>query len=517
MEASVRQRSYIFIGILVVTLLLLLPNFAPDKFLGPKGESSWISRPISLGLDLKGGVYLMYEVQTKEAVRGRLASLIQGIRADLRNEKVAVTRATVNEQNQIEIQLLTGRNASKAKDLIDQNYRRSISFVEQRGGGEGEKATIVFQMPAEEAVRVEHDSVRQAIETLGKRVDVFGVSEPLIQRVGEDRIMLQMPGAHDIEAVKRVVGKVAQLEFKLVSEGATDDRVKLKDRDGATIEVEGTALMAGDAVAEARPGNSRGQVDVSLSLTTEGARTFRRITTENTGRRLAIILDNIVYSSPKINEPIAGGQASITGNFTFEEASELAKVLRAGALPASLKVLEERTVGPSLGAQSIQSGVLASIIGVVGIALFMISYYGKSGAVAMISIGINVAMLMAALSFFGATLTLPGLIGLALTAGMAVDANIIIYERIRDEIALGAGRDAAVAAGFHKAFSAIFDSNVSTLLAGVVLYVLGSGPILGFALTLSLGVLTTVFCATWVCRYFFDLLPLVGKRNGLSI
>jgi preprotein translocase subunit SecD len=518
MNEGLRNRLLVVLGAVVFAAVCLLPNFSPESFKNEKGEGTWLSEPIKLGLDLRGGVHLMYEVQTKEAVKSRLSSVIQAIRVAFRDDKIAVTRAVVTESKAIEITLLSARNVERAKQIVTENYRDQLSFVEQRAA-DGERVTLVYNVPPLASAQIEKDSVQQAVETLERRVNQFGVAEPLVQKVGEDRIMLQMPGVQDIESVKRVVGKLAQLEFRfLPAMGAPAGSLKLKDRDGAAVNVEESVQMTGDAVQNARwSTGTTNQVEVLLTLTTEGARTFRRVTTDNVGRNLAIILDGVVYSSPRINEPITGGQAQITGSFSPQEASELSMILRAGALPASLKVLEERTVGPTLGQQSIKSGILASIVGVVGIALFMLFYYRKAGAVAMASICINVFLLIGILSLFGVTLTLPGLAGLALTAGIAVDSNIIIYERIRDELRIGAGRDAAVAAGFDKAYSAIMDSNFTTILAGIILYILGSGPILGFALTLCVGVLTTVFCAVFVCKLFFDFLPLAGSRNGLSI
>jgi len=518
MNDSLRNRLLVFVGAVTLAAVCLLPNLSPQSFKNEKGESFWLSEPIKLGLDLRGGVHLMYEVQTKEAVKSRMSSVVQAIRIAFREDKIAVTRTALSENNGIELTLLSARNVERAKQIITENYRDQLSFVEQRAA-DGDRVTLVYSVPPPEAARIEKDSVQQAVETLERRVNQFGVAEPLVQKVGENRIMLQMPGAHDIESVKRVVGKLAQLEFRfLPNPGASAGALRLKDLEGGFVSVEETIQMTGDAVQNARwSTGTTNQVEVLLTLTTEGARTFRRITTDNVGRNLAIILDGVVYSSPRINEPIPGGHAQITGNFNPQEASELSMILRAGALPASLKVLEERTVGPTLGQQSIQSASLASIIGVIGIAIFMIGYYRKAGAVAMFSICVNLFILLGVLSLFGVTLTLPGLVGLALTAGMAVDSNIIIYERIRDELRIGAGRDAAVTAGFDKAYSAIFDANLTTIIAGAILYILGSGPILGFALTLCVGVLTTVFCAVFVCKVFFDLLPLSGSRNGLSI
>jgi preprotein translocase subunit SecD len=326
-----------------------------------------------------------------------------------------------------------------------------------------------------------------------------------------------MPGASDVESVKKIVGSVAKLEFRFHPSATTRAFAEqIKTRDGTLVAVEDEVQMTGEAVDDARVSTGTGQVEVSLALNKEGARQFRRITTDGVGRQLSIILDGVEYSSPVIREPIAGGRASISGGFTFEEAKQLAVVLRAGALPAPLKVLEERTVGPTLGQESIEKGILAIIVGFVAILLFMVTYYKKAGMVAVASLALNIVLVLAGLSAFGATLTLPGLAGLALTVGMAVDANVIIFERIREELRRGAGRDAAVEVGFGKALSAIIDSNITTLLAGLVLFYFGTGPIKGFAVTLSIGILTTIYCATFVAKLSFDLFPLRGK-SGLSI
>jgi preprotein translocase subunit SecD len=293
--------------------------------------------------------------------------------------------------------------------------------------------------------------------------------------------------------------------------------LSLRGKSGETVVVEDQALMTGDAVSDARVNiDQKGEVQVSLKLTPTGGQTFARITSENVGRQLAIVLNGVVTSSPVIREPITDGNASISGGFTMDEAKELKIVLKSGALPAPLEILEERTVGPTLGLESVKKGLIAMAIGFGTISLFMVVYYLKSGAVAVGTLVLNAILMMGCLSLFGATLTLPGLAGLALTIGMAVDSNVIIFERIRDEIRNGASRDLAVHTGFDKAFGAIFDSNLTTLLAGGILYYFGTGAIRGFAVTLSVGIATTLFCAVYVARLCFDYFELKGKQ-GLSI
>ncbi len=511
MGTELRNRVIIYLSVIVVAFLFLLPTLFPSTFEG----RSWISKPISLGLDLRGGVYLVYQVQSEEAVKSSLQTTSNSIRRDLREEKVAVPRGRVNEKNQIELTLLSQKSADKAKSYISEQYK-SLQFIDEVPTGR--QAKLVYGLSEQEVESIKRSAVDRAIETLRNRVDQFGVTEPIIQKVGTRRIILQMPGQDDIEAVKKIVGSVAKLEFRFKPNSQTRRyQIMVEDKTtGAPVPVEDEVQMTGDAVKDASVGVIDGQVEVGLTLNSEGARTFRRITTEGVGRQLAIILDGAEYSAPRINEPIAGGRASITGDFTMDEARQLAVVLRAGALPAPLKVLEERTIGPTLGQESIERGVTAIIVGFILVVIFMIIYYKKAGIVAVASLFLNIILVVAALSAFGATLTLPGLAGLALTIGMAVDANVIIFERIREELRIGAGRDAAVNSGFDKALSAIIDSNITTLLAGLILYYFGTGPIKGFAVTLSIGILTTIYCATFVARFSFDLFPLMSKK-GVSI
>jgi preprotein translocase subunit SecD len=510
MADDLNRRLGFFVCAIVFALLLLAPTFLKGTI-----PEQWISRPLALGLDLSGGVHLVYEVQTREAVKGRLQTEAKSIVATLKEAKIAAVRNRVNENNQIEITLLSEDATEKARSKIEEDFK-NLAFVQK--STDGGRFVLSYGYNPVTAQKIESDSVVQAVETLRNRVDQFGVAEPLIQKNGEKRILLQMPGIQDIEAVKKAVGSLAKLEFRLVMDGAPggDGTVTMKNKEGTPIVVQDEPMMTGEAVESAHPENFGGQVHISLKLTTEGARTFRKVTAENVGRRFAIILDGTIYSDPVIREAIPSGQASISGGFTFAEATNLSRVLRAGALPAPLKVLEERTVGPTLGSESIVKGITAIIVGMLGIMTFMIVYYKKSGFVAVGTLFCNMLFLMGLLSAFGATLSLPGLAGLALTIGMAVDANVLIFERIRDELRLGVTRDAAVSSGFDKAFSAIIDANLTTLISAMLLYYFGTGPVRGFAVTLSVGILTTVFSATFISRLAFDALQLEGK-NGLSI
>ena len=510
MSSEIKKRIIIFVSSIVLSFLFLAPTLSNGKL----NSTNWFSKPLALGLDLSGGVHLVYEVQTNEAVKSRLQSTLNSLRSSLRADKIAIVRGKVNDKDQIEFSLLSDAFTEKTQKLIEDNFKE-VSIVEKTK--EDGKSRFLLGINPAQVERIKSESVNQAIETLRERVDQFGVAEAAIKKVGINRIMLQMPGVSDIEAVKKVVGSVAKLEFRLLPVGGADTRtISLKNREGLPVIVEDEALMTGDSIDDARVEMMDGQVEVHLKLTSEGRRTFGRITTENVNRQLAIILDGVVYSSPNINEPITTGDARITGGFTMEEGRQLKIVLKAGALPAPLKVMEERTVGPTLGMESIKKGILAILFGFVAVILFMCFYYKKSGVVAVISLAVNMILIVGILSMFGATLTLPGLAGLALTIGMAVDSNVIIFERIKDELRIGATRDAAIRAGFDKALSAILDANLTSLLAASILYVFGTGPIRGFAVTLAIGVVTTVYCATFCSRLAFDYFELKGSK-GLSI
>lgn len=504
------QRTLILAAVLIAAVASLLPTVFQSSF-----TSKWPTKPLALGLDISGGVHLVYGVKSQEALKSKLQSMLSNVRSKLRERKIAVAQGSLGADNTVQLTLLSDSSIDAAKSAVAE-IASELTFVSQQS--DGSRPTLVFGISPVLAQRIEHDAIDQAVETLRNRVDQFGVSEPLIQRSGENRIILQMPGVSDVNAVKKVVGSVAKLEFRLVATSSEGGRVvTLKDKAGRIVSVEDQALLTGDAVDDARVAfDQNGQVEVALRLTPAGAQDFGRITAENVGRQLAIVLDGVVQSAPVIRTAITGGQASITGGYTTDEAKELKVVLKAGALPAPLEVLEERTVGPTLGMESVKKGLLAMAVGFGTISIFMVAYYLKSGWIAVVTLMLNAILMLACLSLFGATLTLPGLAGLALTIGMAVDSNVIIFERIRDELRSGVSRDLAVHTGFDKAFSAIFDSNITTLLAGGILYYFGTGPIRGFAVTLSVGIATTLFCSVFVARLCFDYFKLKGKE-GLSI
>jgi len=513
-SSAIRNKVMMVSALILVCLGIVAPTFFKDDL--PKW---WPASPIKLGLDLRGGVYLVMGVETKEAIKSRLTSVGSVVRSDLRSKGVAVAKARVSGERQLSFELLTDKGLPQLEDHMLQEYASLQRVSEDRTGG---KVTVVYEMTEREASEVEASAVDQAIEVIRNRVDQYGVSEPIIQRNGEKQIIVQLPDVKDVSAVKRTIGSVAKLEFRLVSDptkSAAQPSVTRKSRRGGEVRLEDEILMTGDVVDRAHVdiNPQTNEAEVSLQLNPVGATMFDRITSQNVGKQLAIILDDISQSEPRINERIGGGRAQITGSFTPEEAHFLAVVLRAGALPAPLKFLEERTVGASLGADSIRGGVYASLIGCIAVFIFGPLYYRRAGLFAVICLGLNILFLLALLVIMKATLTLPGIAGLALTVGMALDANIITFERIREELRAGAGNLAAIEAGFHRAHWAVMDSNLTTLLSGIILYALGTGPIKGFAVTLSLGIVTTLFSALFVCRLMIDSIGLNNRAGKLSI
>jgi preprotein translocase subunit SecD len=515
---STQKKQSIFLLVLVIIAgIFLAPTFIDrDKL-----PERWPSQAIKLGLDLKGGLYLVMEVQTKEAIKSRLTGIAQAVKSELRKENVKVIRARERNGKFVEITLLDKSGVDSAKKFVKEEYKElAFSSTEDQGG----RVKVSFEIDDLTAKDIEKRAVEQAIETIRNRVDAHGVAEPTIQRSGEKQIVVQLPGVKDkdFDDIKQTIGSVAKLDFRIVANPSAEQYVptrSFKSRDGGEILLEDDVLMTGDAIdtANVEPDPQTNEIQVSFRLNSAGAKTFDRVTSENVGRQMAIVLDDVVQSAPNINQRISGGSAVITGGFSFDEARLISIVLRSGALPAPLKFMEERSVGASLGEDSINKGITSMFFGSVLVVIFMCGYYRKSGVLSIVALALNCLFLLFLLSALGATLTLPGLAGLALTVGMAVDANVIIYERIREELRRGASNRAAVVAGFDKAHWTILDSNITTLLSGLILYALGTGPIKGFAATLSLGIVTTVFSALFISKLGFEVLKLEDKKGKLSI
>lgn len=513
----------VVIAILTVgSVVYLLPSLTTP----PEWWSSFMpGNKIRLGLDLRGGTYLLLGIDLETAVSNSLDRTIEDLRRALREGELP--GVTVSREDNV-LRLKT--SGEEAKDKTESLLSEQFPFFIQNGAPVAGDAEITLIFHDDEIRRLHAYAVDQTLETLRNRIDQFGVSEPIVQRQGDQEIVVQLPGIQDTERAKRLIGQTAVLEFKLVSQTAkgSDGTIVLngQDRDPISGEIidseyvlEETTLMTGEMVADAKV---RPSVDiegpyVELILTNIGDDLFEKVTGDNVGRRLAIILDNTVYSAPNIRERIGGGRASITGSFDIKEARDLAIVLRAGALPAPVTIAEERTVGPSLGRDSIRQGVRSFIIGGIIVVIFMVLYYKLAGVLTDVAVSLNILYLLAALAMFEATLTLPGIAGIILTVGMAVDANVLINERMREELRLGKSTRAAIESGYEHARPAIFDSNITTFLSGLILFQFGSGPIRGFAVTLCIGIVSTLFTAVVVTRVVYDYFLAKRRLVELSV
>lgn len=497
----------------------------------------WVLYPpaekINLGLDLQGGIHLALEVQTDKAVQNEMVRAKDFLERELKKNKIKYQVLSVDPPSNLIVQLVDPQSESEVMKIIRDNL---ANFEKRTDSSDSTKLVLGLEERAIQAVK--ENAVQQALRTIRNRIDEFGVREPVIQREGERRIIVELAGIKDPERAKELVGKTAELRFQLVKDSASSQEELLQRYgnrvpEGTEILPEAPANQTGEGIIsryyllekeakvtgadlkDARTSQDEYNLPaVSFEFDREGSRKFGLLTEANIDKQLAIVLDNKVQSAPVIRSKITD-RGQITGNFTLEEAADLAIVLRAGALPAPVAILEDRTVGPSLGQDSIRLGVQASLIGASLVVIFMILYYKLSGLIANIALVINILLLLGGLAGFGATLTLPGIAGIALTIGMAVDANILIFERIREELDLGKTVRAAVENGFSRAFVTILDSNLTTLLSGIILFQFGTGPVKGFAVTLSIGILTTLFTAIVVTKALFGLM--LSGRNVKTI
>lgn len=479
-------------------------------------------RPMTLGLDLQGGSYVLLEVDRASLVNDRLQSLRDDVQLSLRNGNVGFANLA-ERNNGIEFTLRDPAGGAAARTAL-QNLTSPISTSLLAGGSVTETELTEtepgsFRLTLTDAginYRLS-TAVSQSIEVVRRRVDELGTTEPVIQRQGIDRIMVQVPGLQDPARLKALLNQTARLTFRLVDVNNSPEAVKAgqqpvpagselletNDTPPLPVLVQRQVMISGENLTDAQPGfdQQNNQPVVNIRFDSRGAQRFGEVTQQNVGRPFAIVLDDKVLSAPNIREPILGGQAQISGNFTVQSANDLSVLLRAGALPATLDIIEERTVGPGLGADSIAAGQNAGIIGGVFVIAFMIIAYGFLGIIANIALLVNVVLLVALLSVLGSTLTLPGIAGIVLTMGMAVDSNVLIYERILEERRNGRSVVQSIDAGFHKALGTIMDANITTLIAAVILFFLGSGPVRGFAVTLALGIFTTIFTALTLTRW----------------
>jgi len=527
MSKGITWRISLILLFLVLSFVYLVPTLVPKL---PSWWSGILPRDrIHLGLDLQGGTHLVMEVETQKAVEGQLDLIATDIEDTLGAKNIRFKKVSKPTPDRLAVTLYDRASADSVAKLLKEKYPRLQTESPADDAG---FVTIQTRITEQEAQDIRDKSVHQALETIRNRVDQFGVSEPQIQREGINHIVVQLPGISDPKRAIELIGKTARLEFKLVDEGVNpaaaspgslpeDDELlhekKVDSATGAVTEIpfvlKRKAMITGDLLTDAqtRIDSQYNQPYVAIEFNSLGARLFDQVTAANVGKRFAIVLDNTIYSAPVIRERISGGSAQISGSFTEAEARDLAIVLRAGALPAPVKIIQNVTVGPSLGADSIHKGLIAGLVGVILVVVFMLVYYKAAGLVADLGMVLNVIYLMGFLAGFRATLTLPGIAAIVLLIGMSVDSNVLIFERIREELRLGKTPKAAVDAGYDKAFLTIMDSHVTTLITAVVLFQFGTGPVKGFAVSLIIGVVINLFTSLLGTKVVFDLV--LSKRH----
>lgn len=526
-------RAAIAVFAVVMALVYLTPSLTSNF---PAWWSSLLpTEKIHLGLDLQGGIHLVLEVDAIKAVENHLERVVEELKRDLRRDKIRYMKLGRDDTQQIALTLMRPEDKIVFQDIVAANYP---DFKLEHVWGDSAQTAFHLVLLPKAMARIMRMAVDQALETIRNRIDQFGVSEPDIRPQENNRILVQLPGIKDPKRAIALIGKTALLEFKLVDEEHSVEealrgnippgdeilyQVAIDRKTGRRTKIpyllKKRTALTGEYLTDARV-----QIDsrfnepyVSISFDSRGAKIFEQITGENIKKRLAIVLDNKVNSAPVIQDKISGGKAQITGRYTMDTARDLAIVLRAGALPAPVKIIEERTVGPSLGKDSIKKGFNSMLIGGVVVILFMMIYYRVSGAIADLALLLNILFIMGGLAFFGATLTLPGIAGMILTIGMSVDANVLIFERIREELRLGKTPRASIEGGYGKALVTILDANITTLIAALVLFQFGTGPVRGFAVTLSIGVIASLFTAIFVTRIIFDYFYVKLKMRKISI
>ncbi|MBX3511623.1 MAG: protein translocase subunit SecD [Hyphomonadaceae bacterium] len=514
-----RWRVILVVVTAALGILFALPNFLPasvrDQLPG------WMPhRTLNLGLDLRGGVHLLLEVDTAALQRQQLDNIADQMATALRDATPSIRytgRGVVGDAARV--RLVDPADMQRARQALREIARSSTSAAEILTFAEGQDGLIEARMTPDHVRELSRGAAQQSIEVIRRRIDPTGTSEVTIVRQGDNRVVVQAPGLSDPEQLKERIGQTALMTFHMVREVSPEEMASGRPPPGTMLVgpypqigdrsevVERRPQFTGERLVRANPSTDpqTGQFVLSFQLDSQGARQFCRISREHTGQRFAILLDNQVLTAPRINEPICGGSGQISGNFTAQSASELAILLRAGALPAPLTVIEERAVGPGLGQDSIDAGVIAGIVSAIGVFAFMVLAYGLFGLFACVALLVNGILVLASMSMIGAALTLPGIAGLILTLAMAVDANVLIYERMRDEQKAGRSPAIAIDAGFGRAMVAIIDANLTTILAAMILFQFGAGPVRGFAWTLSIGVITSVFTAVMITQILIAL------------
>jgi preprotein translocase subunit SecD len=490
---------------------------------------TWLSnihaRPMYLGLDLRGGVHFLLQVDMKAALDKAADRYVGDFRASLRKERISYSGVARDDQS-IQIKFTDAKELAKAEKIISKDFP-DLTIKESNN-------TLITKLNLQAQKRIQEFALKQNIQTLHNRINELGVAEPIIQQQGLDRVVVQLPGVQDTAKAKEILGRTATLEIRLVDEEKSDPTTLeqaskgqtpfgdefFMDRNNQPILVKKKVELTGEYITDAGPGADQqsGRATVNVTLDGRGARIFRQVTKDNVGKRMAILLiekgQAEVITAPVINEEIGGGRVQISGMNNTQEATDISLLLRAGALAAPMDIIEERTVGPSMGEENIKRGMHSTLWGFAAIAVFMIIYYVMFGGISVVALGINLLLLLAILSMLQATLTLPGLAAIALTLGMAIDANVLINERIREELRNGNSPQASISAGYERAFDTILDSNVTTMIAGLALFMFGSGPVKGFAVVHVLGILTSMFSAVVVSRAIVNLV--YGYRRKIN-
>ena len=503
----------------IYLIFLLISFFSILNF--QNQEKPLLDKKVNLGLDLQGGSYLLLEINSDPLVKEKIQSKVIPLKKLLKENNLDYSNFEINENNLKffikDIEKFKLLLFSQKDNFLNPYISKYNSFELDLKILENNIVQVLFSKYG--LLTINNSALKQSIEIVRRRIDDVGTKEPTILQRGDKRILVELPGLKDPERIKNLLGKTAQLNFRLVSDNDEFGVEKLISENDEQLNVSKRIIMSGENLIDAQPNfnNQSNQPTVSFTLDRLGAQKFGRTTSDNVGKRLAIVLDGQVVSAPSINEPITTGSGIISGSFSFQEATDLALLLRSGALPTPLKIVEERTVGPDLGEDSIKSGITSLIIGFILVILFMLYKYKIFGLVANISLIANLTMLVGILTILEATLTLPGIAGIILTVGMAVDANVLIYERIKEELKTEKSIIHAFDIGYSKAKITVLDANITTLIAAVILFAFGSGPVKGFAITLGIGIVTTLYSAFFLARHLTSTIVLNKKEGRVNL
>tara|TARA_Y100000590_G_scaffold379146_1_gene446594 strand:- start:4354 stop:5904 length:1551 start_codon:yes stop_codon:yes gene_type:complete len=507
--------------VIIYFVIVFLSVFSIINFLDLK-DTPLLSKKVNLGLDLQGGSYLLLEVDSKPVIEEKIQNKLVDLRKILKSKKIKYQNLKLNNQS-INFTILEEDEEKFVSFFLDKEnsintYYNKYRSYEMDYSIKNNFVSINYTKYG--LIEIKNSILDHSLEIVRRRVDEVGTKDPTIIKRGSDRILIELPGLDDPNRIKNLLGKTANLTFRLVAEENNFGSELLFFEDGTDqLNVSKRVVMSGDNLVNARPAfdDQSNQAIVSFTLDRVGAKKFGRVTKNNIGKKLAIILDSKIISAPVIQDAILGGNGQITGDFTFQSAADFALLLRSGALPAPLNIIEERTVGPDLGEDSIKAGLISLIIGFLMVISYMLFKYKFLGIIADLSLIINLVLLVGILTILEATLTLPGIAGIILTVGMAVDANVLIFERIKEEMISENSNIHAFDRGYKKAQSAILDANITTLISAMILFFLGSGPVKGFAVTLGIGILTTLFCAYFFARHLSSIYVMKNKDKKITI